>query len=262
MKTAAIAIPVYREKLTADEEISFRQLRHFLSAYDIYFVAPEGLRVPDKNIPVKFFDKKYFTGLGSYSQLLISPKFYQEFQEYQYVLVYQLDALVFSDRLLEWCEKGYDYIGAPWLAGALPPNDPRGNAVGNGGFSLRKVSSFLKTLENYKYSRSVFSGLADAGRVLIERWKYLSFKQWINAFRWKFFMVPIFGHILVEDYFWSFEAKRHNPDFNIAPVSEALRFAFENNPSYCFGQNHHELPFGCHAWPKYDRKFWEQHLLK
>ena len=31
------------------------------------------------------------------------------------MLIYQLDAYVFKDELLNWANKGYDYIGAPWL---------------------------------------------------------------------------------------------------------------------------------------------------
>jgi hypothetical protein len=26
--------------------------------------------------------------------------------------------------------------------------------------------------------------------------------------------------------------------------------------------NNHRLPFGCHAWPRYDRMFWEPYLVK
>jgi hypothetical protein len=33
-------------------------------------------------------------------------------------------------------------------------------------------------------------------------------------------------------------------------------------PRFCFEQNDMRLPSGCHAWPKYDRKFWEPYLLE
>ena len=35
------------------------------------------------------------------------------FLEYQYMLIYQLDAFVFEDKLDYFCELGYDYIGIP-----------------------------------------------------------------------------------------------------------------------------------------------------
>ena len=42
---------------------------------------------------------------------------------------------------------------------------------------------------------------------------------------------------------------------------EALEFSFELAPRYCFMMNGRRLPFGCHAWFRYDREFWEPFLL-
>jgi hypothetical protein len=39
-------------------------------------------------------------------------------------------------------------------------------------------------------------------------------------------------------------------------------FSFEVAPRYCFKMNRERLPFGCHAWSKYDQEFWEPFLLK
>ena len=64
-----------------------------------------------------------------------------------------------------------------------------------------------------------------------------------------------------EDVFWSFEARHYDPDFRIATVEEALPFAFELSPRECFTMIGSRLPFGCHAWPRYDRAFWEPSLL-
>lgn len=44
---------------------------------------------------------------------MLSAEFYDRFAAYEYVLIYQLDAFVFADRLAEFCQMGYDYIGAP-----------------------------------------------------------------------------------------------------------------------------------------------------
>jgi hypothetical protein len=32
-------------------------------------------------------------------------------------------------------------------------------------------------------------------------------------------------------------------------------------PRLCFELNGRKLPFGCHAWQRYDRGFWEPYLL-
>ena len=83
------------------------------------------------------------------------------FLDSEYILIYQLDAFVFKDELKEWCQKGYDYIGAPWIATientiwlkyfnivARKFRSKNKNnreqiffKVGNGGFSLRRTSS-------------------------------------------------------------------------------------------------------------------------
>jgi hypothetical protein len=64
-----------------------------------------------------------------------------------------------------------------------------------------------------------------------------------------------------EDLFWSFGAPSLQPDFRIASVDEALGFAFEVEPRRAYELAGRRLPFGCHAWAKYDRAFWEPHLL-
>ena len=54
------------------------------------------------------------------------------------------------DALDEWCAAGYDFIGAPWLICADTPHITA-EKVGNGGFSLRRVSSFLRVLRSRRY---------------------------------------------------------------------------------------------------------------
>ena len=63
------------------------------------------------------------------------------------MLIYQLDACVFRDELKYWCEKKYDYIGAPifWAYNSNKFSN-KVAGIGNGGFSLRKISYCLKML--------------------------------------------------------------------------------------------------------------------
>ena len=53
----------------------------------------------------------------SYSDYVLSSEFYDTFKAYDYMLLYQLDAFVFEDRLMEFWELKYDYIGAPSIYG-------------------------------------------------------------------------------------------------------------------------------------------------
>ena len=65
--------------------------------------------------------------------------------------MYHLDALVFSDQLAEWCDTDLDYIGPPWINCEDSPwvTRPR---VGNGGFALMKVASFLEVFRSRRLS--------------------------------------------------------------------------------------------------------------
>jgi hypothetical protein len=65
-----------------------------------------------------------------------------------------------------------------------------------------------------------------------------------------------------EDEFWSDAAQTYYPEFKVASFETGLHFAFEVAPKLCFELNHRTLPFGCHAWHKYDRDFWEPYVLK
>lgn len=66
---------------------------------------------------------------------------------------------------------------------------------------------------------------------------------------------------LNNDFFWATQAVKYLPSFRVATVEEALKFAFEGAPRKCFEMNGRRLPFGCHAWARYDRAFWEPFLV-
>jgi hypothetical protein len=51
----------------------------------------------------------------------------------------------------------------------------------------------------------------------------------------------------------------YNPFFKIPKVSEALQFAFDENPDQALKLNNGDLPMGCHAWPKY-KSFWRNYI--
>ena len=71
------------------------------------------------------------------------------FAKYEYILIYQTDCWVYEDRLDEFMDKGYDYYGAPWKLEGLTWSK---NSVGNGGFSLRKVSAMRRVCINNEYN--------------------------------------------------------------------------------------------------------------
>jgi hypothetical protein len=260
----AVVVPLHlRDHLTPDEEISVRHLNHFLGRYPRVLVSPESLDFSLPGFQVRRVGDEYFGSAAAHRRLLLSRMFYELFLDYEYILFYHLDALVFADRLEEWCEKGFDYVGPPWLVSEEDPNLGFSRA-GNGGFSLRRVRSFLRVMDSKRLSQAPrdhwkarYAGRPLPVRILNAPKRVLKHLRTFNGVRWELDRFP-----KNEDRFWSDRAVHYDPDFRVAPVEEALRFAFEVAPRYCFERNGRRLPFGCHAWPVYDRTFWEPHLLR
>lgn len=227
--SVSIVVPVYRTGMSESEAAALKQCKSVLHKYEIQLVAPDSLDVTahlailGKATRVVRFPNKYFHSIRGYSKLLVSDDFYRSFQSFEYILIYQLDAWVFADELKLWTNRGYDYIGAPWLKAPpvrksqFPMLSVSGflkNKVGNGGFSLRKVRTHVK---------------------------------WSPWARFVFAFFP-----KNEDVIWSLFVPMKRPS-----AGEALRFAFEMDPGDSYKLTGGQLPFGCHAWEKYDPGFWK-----
>lgn len=230
----AVVIPVYKELADPDEKYAFWQCTEVLHRYPIILASPQSLNtsyyeaLTDKPLLIQRFEDAYFKSIEGYSRLLTNKHFYETFDHYDYILLYQLDAWVFKDELHYWAEKQYDYIGAPWLE--APPitsgkkplinlSKKLVNKVGNGGLSLRKISSH---------------------------------KKWSFWATWMFKLLP-----KNEDIIWTLFVPLKKPS-----SKEALYFAFERNPAQSFELTQHQLPFGCHAWQKYQPDFWRRYIKK
>lgn len=220
---ACIVIPVYKGELSHNEEISLQQCLRILNQYDTYVIYPEGVKVDfgDKIKCIKV-KSKYMASRRSYSDYVLSSEFYDTFKAYDYMLLYQLDAFVFEDRLMEFCDLKYDYIGAPWIYGMeCHVLGKQLLYVGNGGFSLRRIEAF---------------------------------RQWIHGHSCDVANEKMF---LMEDQVIASYGSRY---LNIAPVETALKFAFNLNPVECYERNDKNLPFGCHGWYKFEKEFWKKQI--
>lgn len=254
----AVVIPVYRTTLSAAERFSVQTTVSVMAAHDVFLAGPASKRgqfdglVDARGAPLPYlaFDDAYFASIAGYNRLLVSRRFYEAFGDYGYVLVSQTDALTLSDELDAWCARGYSYVGAPWYIGYTTPTRPlRFMGVGNGGFSLRCVPDFLRVLSRPRVFRNP----------LMEHWPG-SWKS--NTYR---FLKDYHSLILSnrqfnlkvnEDLFWGMFVPRTCPFFRVAPAQVAMAFAFEAHPDFLFERNGRRLPFGCHAWERYDREFW------
>ncbi|MBQ6993492.1 MAG: hypothetical protein IJN64_03205 [Lachnospiraceae bacterium] len=220
-KSVAVVIPIYKTDLTKEEEISLKQTLKILKKYDIYFAGPESLNLKELSaIKIERFSDYYFQSIDTYNKLMLSEVFYERFIGYEYILICQLDAFIFVDRLDSFCSLDYDYIGAPWLCGIYYYIDDKHCVwhVGNGGLSLRRVNSCIKLLQSKRRE--------------------------------------IDGYGSNEDVFFSIGSA----EFKVAPIEVALQFSFEREVEKCFEQNGRQLPFGCHAWERYNLEFWRKHI--
>lgn len=260
-----IVIPIYKSDLSDIEKISIAQAFQILKKYRITFLAPWNLNTinyeryfEQYNHQFTRFDDKYFyQGLEGYNELLLSEDFYKTFSEFKYILIYQPDAYVFRDELMEWCKEGYDYIGAPWLE---DNNEPfKLNGVGNGGFSLRNIEKFL-----YIFSKCKIQNMHEKSRI---KQRFYKIQNKTIVLRLK--LLNLFGNKkavyyrdknLNEDGFWGLVAPKITKKFKTAPVEEAIRFSFDRYPDVLYKMNNYKLPFGCHAWDKRNPEFWNEHI--
>lgn len=228
----AICIPMYKNKIDCFEKVALLQVDRVLRDYDKYFIVPEGY-VPeidfiDGQYFIEDFERSFFDSQEKYSELMLSIDFYKRFIQYDYILLYQLDAFIFYDNLDEVCNWDYDYVGAPGivtppLLGSLFTKDIFHHWE-NGGLSLRKVSSFINALAGCNF----------------------------DAIPQKSFLMK------AEDVFFSYISTSNDFSFKMAPVEDALRFSVEFNLANCFSSiKDGEKPLGTHAWYKMNYDLWK-----
>lgn len=255
----AVIVPLYKESLTASEEFSFRNTLAVLCNHDIYVICPKRLtdyllilkKETGLFFNIEFFSDSFFADVSGYNRLMMSVEFYRRFNLYEYIIIVQTDALVISDQVETWCQRGYSYIGAPWFDGLDKPTKPLTFlGVGNGGFSLRKVQDFLRVLSYPRYLPFKF---------IKDNYNSSFFYRFIKFIRYRFifsYSDYFLGPKINEDFFWGLVVPKKCKFFLVPEPEEAISFAFEVLPEYLFELNGHELPFGCHAWEKYNFSFW------
>lgn len=255
---ACVVIPCYRAQLPAYERASLARCVEVLKRHPLILAKPQDLELSavlaeHPTLRQESFPAEFFRDVDGYNRLMLSDQFYARFSRYEYLLIHQLDAFVFSDQLLQWCSRGYDYVGAPWLPRQRPlglggkirarirgslyrwidRKDRSGlgahhaqydYVAGNGGFSLRRVSKM----------RTVLKDLANRA----ERYRQGS------------------HYTYNEDIFFCIEANRYRRRVKLPPLKEAVQFAWESHPCLAAQLNHDRLPFGCHAWNRLHRDEW------
>lgn len=275
-KEICIVIPIYKESLDDFEIQSVEQCVKVLSDYTIHFVCPKRLNIDFYKakfsgiINFTFFDNFYFEGVEGYNKLMLSVGFYKKFDKYKYMLVYQTDCYVFNDELLQWANKGYDYIGGIWFEGFVgePYLGSELWQAGNGGFSLRKIKSIRRILTSKKPIKNM--------QQLIMEKKKLYKNGKINFLK-EFFWLP--SNILGYQNNFNYQAKLNSKNedvffmeaylkyngLRVPNIEGALLFSWDRCPAFLY-EKLNQFPFGCHAWFKEDfpyeenKEFWSKHI--
>ncbi len=259
--SVAVVIPIYKQKPDNNELCALKQCAKILSKRDIFIVCPNDLDITIYEeifsackLACIRFDNNYFKSVDTYSRLLLGTEFYERFNNYEYMLICQPDAWIFKDELDYWCSLGYSYIGAPWFKG-----DKLSKFAGNGGFCLRKISDMIKL---FSLDKNIKISWHDFGLI------YYRYKK----LRLILLLVYMYiKHFLTNEYFWKtvpmnedmaivLFAHRFMKDFNPAPPEVAMKFSFEVHPEVLYELNDKQLPFGCHAYLKYNPEFWKKFI--
>lgn len=267
-----IVIPVYSPTLSPTEVVSLNQCLRVLSNYPITLATHRDLDISiyqeaflqaNKPFKVVYFERSYFISIFAYSQLLLSRGFYDGFKDYEYILIYQLDGFVFRDELADWCSKGYDYIGAPWLKHYGV--NYSGNElwkVGNGGVSLRKTATFLQAFDQpFPWISSwYFIKSLRKKRFLPMLFKTLEMLLLLTFSRKsvEYILQHFTDERVNEDCFWAEAFQGTRMALNIPDVLTGARFCIEQKPSHVYRLICNQLPFTCHAFERYEYEtFWK-----
>ena len=172
--------PIWKPQLEVEEVWNVERSLNIAGRANVEFVAPTGLnvdyyRAKFPGVSIRRVDAHYLQSVGSYNELMLSPDFYQCYDQYEFVLVVQTDAVLLRDvGTLELT--GVDYVGAPWTAGLkyrkiasrlsvwMPQSGHRAASplhivaryggrtafVGNGGLSIRRVVAFINMCQEFR----------------------------------------------------------------------------------------------------------------
>lgn len=257
----AVVIPIYKKLCShsRDEKALLEQAKNVFKNRNLFLVGPYSLETnlkADERFDFILFKNKFFKDKFTYSKLLCNQKFYQSFTDYDYIQVVQTDCWLFADQLDDYTPRGFDYIGAPWMKNGFEGKpEPELWKVGNGGFSLRKVSAFLSVInqiqETKKGTAPVFQNFS---------------KGIIGSIKNKGIRNNLKHYIKNppgEDIFWSIYVPMvfSENEFQVADTETAAHYSFETLPQYLYEKvTDKNLPMGCHNWTGNNPEFWKNHI--
>jgi hypothetical protein len=253
----SVVVPVYRPFLDPNEAISLESAFRVLGAHHLVMMKPAGLDTGELEARFPFqavetFAPGYFSSVQGYNRLLLSSGFYERFLGSTYLLICQLDVFVFRDDLASWLERGYDYVGAPWVS-----KSDTGVRIHQARMVLSKLLFGVEDkVYRYETRNRVGNGGFSLRRVELHHRLTLEMKAAIDHY-----LRHQGTHHFHEDIFWSVEPSKRGHPHRTPGVVEALAFSWDINPDRLFAMAGGRLPMAAHGWYKGRHlAFWAPHV--
>lgn len=217
-KEVKVIIPCYRSYLTESERISLLQCKRILGRYPICIIKPAGL--PLQMDEIQGLEIEEF-----------DDKWFQSVQTY--------NQLMLTEQFYE-CFLDYAYILIYQLDAFVFQDEL--HAFCSLGYDYIGAP-WLDGRFVYVNGTGGCYYVGNGGLSLRKVETHLEILKKIKI-----------DNIVTEDLFFS---SREQDGFCVAPIEIALQFAFETRVRQCFERNNGKMPFGCHAWQKYDFAFYQ-----
>ena len=280
----SICIPIYKSELNKFEIISIKSHIFKLKAHDIFLLVPKSKKndiiqslrnndISDSFYRIHEVNDYCLERYEHYNYLLLSPSFYKFYKSYSHVLIAQIDAYTFSDKLLHWCKTDLHYIGAPcYKFGNYWVNEVY--FCGIGGFSLREIK---KTLEVLREDPIIFdlNDLQELSKSYSLKGKLILFlkylftiilrknrlKRDIKNHRHTSRFINLFIFIN-EDVSFGYYLPKHLTSFKVGDFNQSVNFCIDWNVKKLLKKISYRLPFGAHGWFNYPEnlKEWGKHI--
>lgn len=271
-----VVIPCHKASFSQDEVIGVRRVFDVLSSHAIIVLTPASLSseiratlskelgIDGRALQLHCVPDLCLSSIHRYNQLMLSKELYKSLSQYSHILICQLDAYVFKDSLLDWCNTEWDYIGAPiYYPRSTPYGEEHCQCTGAGGLSLRRVSSLIKALDlnpvifTWQDFQAFSKPFNTKGRLnLLGRLALCSKGRLIRLQSHAGKLDRAIG--VNEDVVLGLYLPKHQPWFKVAGYQESASFCIDYHVSDELKARSGELPFGTHAWctSSDNRKAW------
>lgn len=286
--SCCIVIPVYSNTVSPEEDRSVQHCIKTTAQAPIRFVTCPNLSSSkhisnwlslchSRNCGIVEISPSWLQSVESYNKLMLQPWFYRLFNEWNYVLIHQLDArLIDASQLPRLLDLNLSYAGAPFVVQSRWSRLAYGSYIriygGNGGLSLRNVEDMVKLLESPRFYSLPIRGVRDCVSFLLMRYsadhqqakpnmsaliQILVRSIWMSLGAGNTLNTMASTSTCQEDYLFSVFAPRFFKWFRVPTPQLAASFFLDTHPEVIeseYGPQYHLL--GCHGWEKNAPAFW------